>query len=146
MAQEDKGHYAAKHKNTTLDERIATAVKSKADGGQLACRVAEQLAAELGVPMAEIGRTADLLEIRIGGCQLGLFGHTPEEKGVKPADEVSHSLEIIIRSRLVGGPKGPIPCAAAWDIAALQGISRLKVSAACEKLGIKIKPCQLGAF
>jgi hypothetical protein len=146
MAQEDKGHYAAKHKNTTLDERIAVAVKSKADGGKLACPVAEQLAAELGVPMVEIGRTADLLEIRIGGCQLGLFGHTREEKGVKPAEEVSERLEIILRSRLTGGPAGPMPCEAAWDIAALQEMPRLKVSCACEKLGIKIKPCQLGAF
>jgi hypothetical protein len=39
-----------------------------------------------------------------------------------------------------------MPCAAAWDIAALREIPRLEVSSACEKLGIKIKPCQLDAF
>jgi len=39
-----------------------------------------------------------------------------------------------------------LPCAAAWDIAAQAGISKMALSAACEALGIKIKPCQLGAF
>ena len=146
MAQEDKGHYAAKHGGASPNEWIAAAVQATAVGGKLSCPAAERLAAELSVPMAEIGRTADLLEIRIGGCQLGLFGHTPEQKGVKPAKEVSQKFEMVIRSRLVGGPAGPMPCAAAWDIAASSEISRQDVSSACEALGIKIKPCQLGAF
>ena len=146
MAHQDKGHYSAKHKNTTRDERIAAAIQSRAGAGQLPCRVAEKLAAGLGVLMAEIGRNADLLEIRIGGCQLGLFGHTRAEKRVKPAQEVSPELESVIRSRLTGSPEGPISCAAVWDIALLREMPRAEVSAACEKLGIKIKPCQLGAF
>jgi hypothetical protein len=146
MTQEDKGHYAAKHQNAKLDERLAAAVRLKTIEGKLNCSAAERLAAELEVPMAEIGLTADLLEINIIGCQLGLFGHTLEEKCVKPAEEVSPMLETVIRSRLAGGPEGPMPCAAAWDIAALRGMPRLEVSSACEKLGIKIKPCQLGAF
>jgi len=146
MAHQDKGHYSAKHKNTTRDERIATAIQSRADAGQLPCHVAEKLAAELGVLMAEIGRNADLLEIRIGGCQLGLFGYTLVEKRVKPAKEVSPELESAIRSRMTGNPEGPMPCAAVWDVALSREMPRVEVSAACEKLGIKIKPCQLGAF
>jgi hypothetical protein len=146
MTEADKGHYAAKHRNATLDERIAAALQAKVGGGPLSCAVGEGLAAELGVSMAEIGRNADLLEIRIGGCQLGLFSRAPETKAVRPAAEVSPILETAIRSRLVGGPHGDLPCAAAWDIAALRQMPRLEVSSACEKLGIKIKPCQLGAF
>ncbi|MDA8123983.1 MAG: hypothetical protein M0009_02175 [Deltaproteobacteria bacterium] len=146
MTQTDKGHYAAKHRDAKVDEGLAAAVQAKSVGGKLSCPAAEALAAELAVTMAEIGKTADLLEVRINGCQLGLFGHSPAEKGVKPAEEVSHVFETLIRSRLVGGPAGPMPCAAAWEIAKLRKMPRLEVSSACEKLGIKIKPCQLGAF
>jgi len=39
-----------------------------------------------------------------------------------------------------------LPCASAWDIAKTFGVRKMVVSAACEALGIKIKPCQLGAF
>lgn len=139
----DKGHYAAKHKDTSLDERIAAAVKGAAGEGKIACPSAEKLAAELAVSPAEIGRHADLLELRISGCQLGLFGHTSEEKAVRPAEEVSPDLETDIRGRLSGGK---LPCAAAWEIAAKRGMRRIEVAAACEKLRIKVKPCQLGAF
>jgi hypothetical protein len=143
MAHVDKGHYAAKHAGARPDERIAAAVRPQAGGGKLACADAERLAAELAAPLSEIGRTADLLEIRISGCQLGLFGHTPEQKSVRPADEVPAELEKAICGRLA---EGGLPCADAWDIAAAQKIPRLKVSSACEALAIKIKPCQLGAF
>ncbi len=37
------------------------------------------------VALAEIGVTLDLLEIRIGKCQLGLFGYKPVSKAVAPA-------------------------------------------------------------
>jgi hypothetical protein len=39
-----------------------------------------------------------------------------------------------------------LPCVAAWDIAAEFKITKSEVTAACEKLGIKIGYCQLGAF
>jgi hypothetical protein len=39
-----------------------------------------------------------------------------------------------------------LPCAAAWRIADDQAMPRLSVANACEMLGIRIKPCQLGAF
>ena len=143
MTNESLGHYAAKHGDAKPDERIGTALKARAEGGSLACPAAEKLAAEQGVAMADIGRNADLLEIRINRCQLGLFGHSKEEKAVKPAREVICSLETEIRRRL---DEGRLPCAVAWEIAGLREMPRIDVAAACEKLGIKIKPCQLGAF
>jgi hypothetical protein len=145
MTHVDKGHYAAKHAPETIpDEKIAAAVKKKAEAGKLACAAAERIGAELGVTMADVGRTADLIEIRIDRCQLGLFGYdAPGGRIIRADDSVAPELEKAIRSRLDGGR---LPCVAAWEIAAAMKIPRLKVSSASESLKIKIKPCQLGAF
>ena len=90
MTHSDAGRYAAKHgKGGSPDEKIAAAVREKAHGGELACADAERISGELGVTMAEVGRTADLLEIRIGRCQLGLFGYdAPGGRIVRPAEGV----------------------------------------------------------
>ncbi len=84
----------------------------------------------------------DRLKIRLTKCQLGLFGYTPEKKIVKPAAEVNDTLKAAIEGAMVDER---LPCAAAWDIAAQAGISKMALSAVCEALGIKVKPCQLGA-
>jgi hypothetical protein len=143
MTHEDAGRYAAKHApGVSPDERIAVAVREKAAEGELACAGAERIGAALGVPLAEIGRTLDLLELRIGHCQLGLFGY-PGGKAVHPAAAVSRDLDAAIRGRLADGR---LPCKAAWEIAAERKVARMEVSSACETLKIRIKPCQLGAF
>lgn len=144
MAHSDTGHYSAKHEaGASPDERIAGAVREKAAEGALPCSEAERIGAALGVRLEEVGRTLDLLELRIGRCQLGLFGYGPERKGVHPEASVAKDLEEAIRGRLAGGR---LPCRAAWEIAGRFGIIRMEVSAACEELKIRIKPCQLGAF
>ncbi len=144
MTHNDAGHYSAKHApGGKPDERIAAAVLRKVAQGELACADAEQIGNEFGVSMAEVGRTLDLLEIRISRCQLGLFGYAPEGKSVRPAGQVSPEFEDAIRSRL---SDGRFSCTAAWMIAADMKIPRMEVSSACETLKIKIKPCQLGAF
>ena len=145
MTHSDAGRYAAKHgKGGSTDEKIAAAVRTKVAAGELACAGAEKISGELGVAMAEVGRTADLLEIRIGRCQLGLFGYdAPGGRIVKPAGAVKPGIEAAIRGRL---SNGRLPCIAAWEIAADKKIPRLDVSSACETLKIKVKPCQLGAF
>ena len=117
---------------------------TKLTSGELACADAERISGDLGVTMAEVGRTADLMEIRIGRCQLGLFGYdAPGGRIVRPADGVEPALDAAIRGRL---SNGRLPCSAAWEIAADRKIPRLNVSSACETLKIKVKPCQLGAF
>lgn len=144
MTHSDAGRYAAKHGNQSPDERIAAAVRAAFADGELACAAAERIAGDLGVTMAEAGRTADLLEIRIGRCQLGLFGYdTPGGRVVRPAKAVEAGLEAAIRGRL---SNGRLPCAAAWGIATDRKIPRMDVCSACEALKIKVKPCQLGAF
>ena len=143
MTHKDAGRYATKHApGGSPDERIAGAVREKAAEGELACAEAEQIGAALSVPLAEIGRTLDLLELRIGRCQLGLFGY-PEGKAVHPAAAVAPNLDAAIRGRLADGR---LPCKAAWEIAAERKVARMEVSSACETRKIRIKPCQLGAF
>jgi len=102
-----------------------------------------QITGELGVEPIEAGRTLDLMDISIIKCQLGLFGFTPEKKVVKPAPSVSDVMKNEIESRL---SDGRLPCFAAWEIAAKLKVGKMDVAGACETLGIKIKPCQLGAF
>ena len=143
MTHKDAGRYADKHgSGVSPDERIASAVREKTAAGELACAEAERIGVTLGVSLAEIGRTLDLLELRIGRCQLGLFGY-PEGKAVHPVAAVAPDLEAAIRARLAGGR---LPCQAAWEIAVERKLARMAVSSACEALKIRIKPCQLGAF
>ena len=147
MTHSDAGRYSAKHgAGVRPDERITGAVREKAAEGALPCAEAERIGAALDVKMEEVGRTLDLLELRIGRCQLGLFGYGPEYKAgkaVQPASSVAKDLEEAIRGRLADGR---LPCRAAWEIAVELGITRMEVSAACETQKIRIKPCQLGAF
>jgi hypothetical protein len=90
-----------------------------------------------------VGKTADLLNMKLVKCQLGLFGYTPEKKIVKPKAASTIKLESAIQDSLA---EGALPCAKAWEIARNFDISKMTVSAVCEQLKIKIKPCQLGAF
>jgi hypothetical protein len=127
----------------TVDPATRDAMNREAQEGQLACAVAFKLAAELQKSPAEIGAAADRLGIRLVTCQLGLFGYTPEKKIVRAASSVNPKLENAIREKL---ENQRLACREAWGLAEVFEIPRMAVSAACEALGIKIKPCQLGAF
>ncbi len=118
-------------------------LRRSAPEGRLACAEAFALADRLGLAPIEIGRAADRLGVRLVRCQLGLFGYLPEKKIVKPAAQVEEPLAAAIRAALA---EGRLPCRAAWEIAARLGLPRMAVSAACEALAVRIKPCQLGAF
>lgn len=144
MTHSDAGRYTAKHgTGLSPDETIAEAIRSRAKEGELACVDAERISEEQRTAMAEVGRTLDLLEIRINRCQLGLFGYGAEGKTVRSNDPVIPEIEKAIRGRL---SSGRLSCKAAWEIAVERKIPRMKVSSVCEALKIKIKPCQLGAF
>ena len=143
MAHEDAGHYAAKHKDTELNEKTAVKVREKMSDNSLSCGAAHVIAEELKVLPSEVGVALDLLEVRIGKCQLGLFGYGEKKRIVKPADEVSPELQSEIKSRSVGGR---LPCKAVWDIAEKYKMKRLDLANACEKLNLKINSCQIGSF
>jgi hypothetical protein len=144
MTHKDGGHYKSKHPSAgKVQKDLADALLSKAMDGTISCIHAEHIAAELKLTMGEVGVAVDLMEIRINKCQLGLFGYGPKKMAVKPADTVAPDLEEAIRRSLVNGR---IPCLSSWELAEQFGIKKMDVSAACEALKIKVKPCQLGAF
>jgi len=144
MTHHDAGHYAAKHpKETQIDPQIKSALTSKLSDNQISCATAHALAAELSISPAQIGLTIDLMEARIIKCQLGLFGYTPQKKIAQAADSVSPELKTKLEASLV---ENHITCLQCWDIAAELSLKKIDIASACEALGMKIKPCQLGAF
>jgi hypothetical protein len=144
MGRKDAGHYSRKHgPDAVVDDVLRDELLKRVSDGELSCAVALEVAKELGVPSDTVGRAADLMELQLTKCQLGLFGYRPEKSIVKPATSVSPELEKAILTSVVNKR---LPCNTAWEIARQLGIKRMKVSAACDALGIKIKPCQLGAF
>ncbi len=143
MAHEDKGHYADKHPDHKTDPVIAAKLQEITKENQLNCAAAHKAAAELGVVPKEIGIQADLMELRIVKCQLGLFGYEPEQKRIDPGIDVSEDLWAKIENQSIDGR---ISCRESWNIAKEFKISRLDMGSACEKIGIRVKPCQLGAF
>ncbi|UCB45436.1 MAG: hypothetical protein JSV25_14695 [Spirochaetota bacterium] len=147
MTHEDSGKYAAKHpQDTPVNERIAEMIRTKSTGNRLACGTAEMISKELGVDMSDVGTNADLLEIKIEKCQLGLFGYgdKPEHgKDIQAADSISDEMKKALEEK---AENGKVSCASLWSIADRLGVKRKEVSAACEALKFKIKACQLGAF
>jgi len=147
LTHEDAGKYAAKHPPLTeRNEQVANAIREKSPDGTLGCAMAEKIAKELKVRIAEVGVTADLLEIKIKECQLGLFGwgdRPSHGKDIQVPDSVPVELKSAIEKAVVNGT---VSCAAAWRIADQLSVKRKAVSAACDALKLKIRPCQLGAF
>ena len=144
MTHEDKGHFSKKHSpDRKVSERVSAQVKSKVTDGAMACAVAFEIAESLAVPAEEVGFTLDSLEVKVVKCQLGLFGYAPSKRLVKPVERVPPDLEKTIRGALV---KGRLPCSSAWALAEKRRLKKMEISSACETLGIKIGPCQLGTF
>jgi hypothetical protein len=144
MTRENGPKFSDKHGANAQADPIATdKIKNSAKNGEVACAVAFQIAEELKRSPAEIGKTIDLLDFKLMKCQLGLFGYGPGKKAVKPEAPENQQLEEAIREALVGEK---LSCRDAWSIASRFKVPKMTVSAACEALEIKIKPCQLGAF
>ncbi len=144
MSREHSNNFAKKHKDgTELDPLIKEAVLKRSKEGELPCAVAFEITKELTATAAEVGKTVDLLNFRLVKCQLGLFGYMPEKKIIKPQDTDDQDLKDAIANAVVDGR---LPCKDAWDIASEFKIRKMTVSGVADAMGIKIKPCQLGAF
>jgi hypothetical protein len=145
MTSQFSGNYRAKHpQDTQIDPAVADQVATRIANGNIACKTAHAVAAELNIAPSQVGIAIDMQNGRINACQLGLFGYGKGKKIVPlEATETKTELEAAIRNELVNGR---LPCAAAWRIADADGLARLEVARTCESLGIKINQCQLGAF
>lgn len=144
MTHADKGKYAQKHpRETKVEDSLKQEMLQAAKENSVSCAVAEEIAARKAVSSGDVGIALDILNINITECQLGLFGYKPQKKIVQPAKEVAPDLKQAINDVV---NDGRLSCAAAWAIAKQLKLPRMKVSAACEALKIRIKPCQLGAF
>jgi hypothetical protein len=143
----NQGDYRGKHtKDAKLDERIADEIRKVAKEKTITCAVGSRIAQNLDVSMEEVGVNADLLEIKVQQCQLGLFGYGStkgKHRIIEPPESVPAELEKAIRDAL---EKGKLPCLAAWHIADAHRLTKKAVCAAADKLGIKSTRCQLGVF
>ena len=121
-------------------------MRRNSPGKQLACASGERISGELGVDISEVGLTADLLEMKITRCQLGLFGYGDKPnhgKDIQAVNSVSDEMRIALEG---AAESEGITCASLWTIAGRLGVERRAVSAACEALDLQIRSCQLGAF
>jgi len=143
MGHQDKGHFAAKHKDIQINKTISEKIRALADDNCLTCASAHQAGKALKISPSEIGVQTDLLEYRIEECQLGLFGYGNGKKRINPDIEISDDLNEQLDKV---SKDGRISCLECWNIAKDLKIKRLDIGSACEKKNIRIKPCQLGAF
>ena len=144
MKLEDGQTFSDKHgADASIDDTIKSKIIELAKEGELPCAVAFKIAKDMKVSPADVGKTLDLLDFRLVKCQLGLFGYLPEKKIVKAKPPENQELEDAIRAALVDER---LSCRSSWDIAQQFNVPKMAVSAACEALELKMKPCQLGAF
>lgn len=142
---QDEGNYSGKHPDgTVLNETAASAVRSLIKNERISCRAAHEAAEETGLEPLVIGQTIDLLEARINGCQLGLFGRKLD-RGRAVSETVNPSAELRAEV-LKSAEDGKISCLELWKAAEKTGSSKISAAAVCEDEGLKIYKCQLGAF
>ncbi len=133
----------------TVDEQLAEAIRDHLRGGKLPCAQAFVVARQFDVSPKTVGLTADVLQIHLTRCQLGLFGYGGKkgwEGGKTRFDtcEIPPGMEAAIRAAV--DEEGNFACAKAWEIAAQFKKPKMYVGYLADKLGVRISPCQLGAF
>ena len=144
MAAQQGKPFSEKHvKDPKQDPEIKEEILKNAKGGEIPCALAFEIAKKQKSSLRKVGKNIDLLEIKLVKCQLGLFGYSPEKKKVKPIPSASSDLKNAIQEALA---EGMLSCEKALDIAKRFKVPKMQVSGACEAMGLKIKPCQLGAF
>jgi hypothetical protein len=114
---------------------------------RMPCAVAHYIGASLKVAPLEVGKAATAAGVRINFCQLGLFGYG--RKGQSGYKIVGRKVEVgqeVVDLIKKGATQGRISCATLWEIADRTGMMRPEVGNAADSLGIKVTPCQLGAF
>ncbi|THB76511.1 MAG: hypothetical protein D3926_17485 [Desulfobacteraceae bacterium] len=142
MTHENRGQYAKKHNGIAIDKEVSERLKQSAKNQTITCAAVHRIAKDLGKSPGDIGNQADLHELRLVECQLGLFGY-PQGKALDSGYQVPGELAQTLEE---ASKDNRLPCDTCWDIATRLKLKRLAVGSACEMMNYKIKPCQLGAF
>jgi hypothetical protein len=125
------------------DPGIEKALRKRGAKMEMPCALAFEIAEDLQVKPMEVGRTADLMNIKVVKCQLGLFGYKPEKKIVKAEETSNRALQDAVTG---SSENNRLTCEKVWQIGAQFKTGRLTVSNVCQASSIQIKSCQLGAF
>ena len=130
--------------NATPDKAIAAKIDATANTDKrIACRAAHEISKELKCLPLKVGQTADLMEVRINRCQLGLFGRSNRAAVEFSEKDVTQEIKAAVESVM---SDGKIACDDSWQLADQLNLSRLEMGALCDALDIKVSSCQLGAF
>ncbi|MBL0702260.1 MAG: hypothetical protein JJV91_02130 [Desulfosarcina sp.] len=157
MTFNSKKNFAAnQNSNLKPDIIIQKEITKLINNNLLPCKAAFKIATKLEVSAEEVGKTADILNCKLIGCQLGLFGYKTKKnkstsKDSADADSPKNSmddnlpkgLKKAISDRLVNEK---LKCKDCWDIASKFKISRIAAGRVCNSMNIKITECQLGVF
>jgi len=132
----------------TVDETLAAAINGRLERGLLPCAAAIALAEELRREPIAVGATADALRITVTECQIGLFGYPGHAKGWEAAGVAALPVPAGLEAALLAArnDRAELTCVAVWHAAERAGCSRVQAGYVADRLGIKIRGCQLGAF
>jgi hypothetical protein len=141
-------HEKAKIAGGPVDVRLAAEIKARVENTGLSCAAAMGAAEARGADPLDIGRAADALGIRLTVCQLGLFGFPGRAKGLTGKEAAKEDLppgfeEAVREAATVAGN---ITCLDLWVLAARFSVPRLRAGRLADRLGLKVRECQLGAF
>lgn len=131
-----------------MRDEIIQAAQERAVNGQVSCRDAHAIAAELEVPPLEVGLAINrATDLRFYRCQLGLFGYGPKTEGhhkvAMPAPFVPADIQAALEEL---AEDGVIGCADVWAVAERFAYPRLGVANIVEAMGLKLRRCQIGCF
>lgn len=56
-----------------MNEKLEQRIKEAANNGKISCTMARRIAAELNIPVRQVGEAANTLKIKITSCELGCF-------------------------------------------------------------------------
>jgi hypothetical protein len=144
MSGKKRKPYSQKHDpNLRPDPRIEKELIKRDANREIPCALAFEIAKGMGVNPEDVGRTADMLDIRLVKCQLGLFGYKPEKKIIQAEDTTNQELKNAV---IGSSDNNRLSCKKAWQLADRFNISKLALGNLCQANRIKIKACRLGAF
>jgi len=131
-----------------MRDEIIRKAQARAVDGQVSCRDAHAMAAELGISPLEVGLAINrATDLRFYRCQLGLFGYGPKAEGRHKIAMAAPFVPPEIQAALEGlAEDGAIGCAEVWALAQRFEYPRLGVANIVEAMGLKLRRCQIGCF